>query len=50
MAETATRQKCAHLPCQCSVDPADEYCSDHCRDAPRDAARCDCPHAGCRRE
>ncbi len=47
MAEPATRQKCAHPPCNCTVDQGTEYCSDYCRQAPRDQTTCDCPHAGC---
>ena len=29
------RNKCAHLPCQCSALPEEKYCSRACKDAGR---------------
>ncbi len=50
-----TNHKCAHAPCNCTVAPAERYCSDHCEShagAPREDAgmshgTCACGHPEC---
>jgi hypothetical protein len=48
----ANAQKCAHAPCNCTVQPGGphgKYCSDHCKEASdKIELRCDCKHPQCR--
>jgi len=42
-------EKCAHPPCNCTVDTEEKYCSEYCEDAGGDEVEisCDCGHPGC---
>jgi len=47
----ALRQhKCAYAWCECTVESAEEYCSDYCSDADdqkETEIQCDCKHTPC---
>jgi hypothetical protein len=45
----SSEQKCAHLPCQCVVQPSDKYCGQACKEAGSNEVEiaCQCDHAPC---
>ena len=42
-------EKCAHIPCLCTVANGEEYCGEACRDAGSDDVEiaCQCDHPAC---
>jgi hypothetical protein len=46
---TIKENKCAHLPCQCSVQAGDKYCGQACKEAGSDEVEiaCQCDHRTC---
>jgi len=42
-------EKCAHIPCLCTVANGDEYCGEACRDAGSEDVEiaCQCDHPAC---
>jgi len=49
MMTTNEQNKCAHLPCRCSVQPGDKYCGQPCKEAGSAEVEiaCQCDHAPC---
>jgi len=52
MDELNAKAQCAHHPCTCAVEPAEQFCSSACRDDETGAdlaapARCRCHHPQC---
>ncbi len=48
--DAESMHKCAHVPCQCLVPPAQEYCSAYCSEADDveyTEHHCDCYHGKC---
>jgi hypothetical protein len=41
--------KCAHIPCLCTVKPGETYCSEECKDAGSGEVEiaCQCDHEAC---
>jgi hypothetical protein len=47
---TPTQQnKCAHMPCLCTVAPGEKYCGEICKDAGSEEVEiaCQCDHEAC---
>ncbi len=47
---TPTEQnKCAHMPCLCTVAPGEKYCGEACKDAGSEEVEiaCQCDHEAC---
>ena len=46
---TTEQNTCAHIPCTCTVEKGEKYCSDSCRDAGSNETEiaCECDHATC---
>jgi hypothetical protein len=46
---TVEKTKCAHLPCQCSVQSGERYCGPICKDAGSKEVEiaCQCDHGSC---
>ena len=49
MMTTNEQNKCAHLPCRCSVPPGDKYCGQACKEAGSKEVEiaCQCDHGTC---
>jgi len=49
MMTTNEQNKCAHLPCKCSVQSGDKYCGQVCKDAGSKEVEvaCQCAHGTC---
>jgi hypothetical protein len=49
MITTIEQNKCAHLPCRCSVQPDDKYCGPACKEAGSGEVEiaCQCDHGTC---
>jgi hypothetical protein len=49
MMKTHEPAKCVHLPCRCSVQAGDKYCSPSCKEAGSEDVEiaCQCDHGPC---
>lgn len=49
MTTSNEQNKCAHLPCRCTVQPSDKYCSTACKAAGANEVEiaCQCDHGVC---
>ncbi len=49
MEKQNTKEKCAHIPCQCEPETGGRYCSLQCKEAVNETD-CRCGHLECRAE